>query len=424
MNAIAPNAVAPAVAAIVGSSRCRASRGSASRRSQRDDIERADQIPRRPRGDQQGAEALHRVQRHETQVVRPARPVAGDHEQEGTCRPDRQEGYDHRGGDPLGDAQGALARRFGPIDDREHRDGRVGRKRVDERLRTPDSGNADGEEHHGVEEASMMDGTCAKRPREYHHPGQPESQRPDARRSDVLGEHRQVRDQRHRQPEDGHQLRAAGQPEDAVHEGELGRVGNAQDELQTPVAEGYRVERAGQRVEQPDAVLGERVDEQRVAVPHRVDGAEEEVVVVPEGARIAVHVGDDERRRDHDDRVDRPAPHAPGRSRNPECPYRGDDRHDENAQPQALGGEQRPRIEARDGAGEEGADSQDRNRARGALRCAGQQEWPPVGDDVETDDRCRTDEQHPWDGVGSGDRGCGTRDEDRRGQPRNVEECQ
>ena len=38
---------------------------------------------------------------------------------------------------------------------------------------------------------------------------------------------------------------------------------------------------------------------------HRVDGAEEEVVVVSERARVVVHIGHDEDDRGQDDRVDR-----------------------------------------------------------------------------------------------------------------------
>ncbi len=90
----------------------------------------------------------------------------------------------------------------------------------------------------------MLSRSRPQRPGEDHHPGQAEAKRPRAGIRDVRRQgHAEVRDECHGEPEDGDELRPAREAQNGVDERELGRVGEAEDELQPAVGERHRVER-------------------------------------------------------------------------------------------------------------------------------------------------------------------------------------
>ena len=178
------------------------------KRSQRDDIERADQIARATtRG---SAGSRNRASR--TAPRDPGIPSSGARSPATTSRkalvaPTARNATTTAAAIRLEMRRLTLARRYGSDRRREHRDGRVGRERIGEGLDAPDRGNADGEQHHRVEETSMIDRNAPEAsPRE----SPPRATRIAAARCSekrcTAATDRQVRDQRRRQPEDCHQL--------------------------------------------------------------------------------------------------------------------------------------------------------------------------------------------------------------------------
>ena len=205
---------------------------------------------------------------------------------------------------------------------------------------------------------------------------------------------------------------------------ELDHVGDAQDELQPLVGEGNRVEDACQGVEHADAVLRERVDEQRMPVSHRVHGPEEEVVVVPQSLGVGVDVGRDEDDRGEHERVDDGAPGARAGDRRADASRAGDQDRDEDAEPHARRVEQRARDEAQRRQAEERAGAEDRDGPRPGLRPARQRGRPSMDGDGDAGQQERADEQDAGDGVRPVRRRGGARRKDRDGQSGHVEQRQ